>query len=130
LVPDLSAPSSKSASEPWDEAVAVQVRRRVLRGRVRRGGLTQAEWQTMPGSPHGGGFSGDAKVRIEGWDKDGRAPLLRDCARPPFVLQRLEAIGTERLVYHRPKPGPDGRTPLTLTPLELIDRLAALVPPP
>ena len=29
-----------------------------------------------------------------------------------------------------PKPGPDGRTDLTLTPLELIDRLAALIRPP
>ncbi len=38
--------------------------------------------------------------------------------------------GADRLVYHLPKPGPDGRTDLTLTPLELIDRLAALIPPP
>ena len=34
------------------------------------------------------------------------------------------------MVYHLPKPGPDGRTDLALTPLELIDRLAALIPPP
>ena len=29
-----------------------------------------------------------------------------------------------------PKPQPDGRTELRLTPLELIERLAALIPPP
>ena len=34
------------------------------------------------------------------------------------------------MVYHLPKPSPEGRTDLTLTPLELIDRLAALIPPP
>ncbi|MCP3878559.1 MAG: IS91 family transposase, partial [Sulfitobacter sp.] len=35
-----------------------------------------------------------------------------------------------RLMYHLPKAQPDGRTELMLTPLELIDRLAALIPPP
>ncbi|MCP3884101.1 MAG: IS91 family transposase, partial [Propionibacteriaceae bacterium] len=43
---------------------------------------------------------------------------------------RLEAIDAHRLMYHLPKPQPDGRTDLMLTPLELIDRLAALIPPP
>ena len=38
--------------------------------------------------------------------------------------------GADRLVYPLPKPGPDRRTELTLRPLELIDRLAALIPPP
>jgi hypothetical protein len=33
-------------------------------------------------------------------------------------------------MYHLPKAQPDGRTELMLTPLELIDRLAALIPPP
>jgi hypothetical protein len=36
----------------------------------------------------------------------------------------------QRLIYHLSKPQPDGRTDLMLTPLELIDRLAALIPPP
>ena len=63
-------------------------------------------------------------------DRDGLERLLRYCARPPFALERLEATGADRVVYHLPKPGPDGRSDLTLTPLELIDRLAALIPPP
>jgi hypothetical protein len=33
-------------------------------------------------------------------------------------------------VYRWPEPQPDGRTGLRLTPLELIERLAALIPPP
>jgi len=56
--------------------------------------------------------------------------LLRYCARPPFALERLEQLGHAQLVYRFPKPQPDGRTELHLSPLELIERLAALIPPP
>jgi len=59
-----------------------------------------------------------------------RAPPALTCARPPFALERLEATGVERRVYHLSKPGPDGSTELLLTPLEFIDRLAVLIPPP
>ena len=69
-------------------------------------------------------------MRIEGHDRAGLERLLRDCARPPFALERLEQVGDERLVYRFPKPQPDGRTELRLTPVELIERLAALIPPP
>jgi len=62
--------------------------------------------------------------------EDGLERWLRYCARAPFALERLAATGTDRRVYHLPKPSPDGRTGLTLTPLALIDRLAALIPPP
>ena len=79
---------------------------------------------------HGGGFSLDASVRIEGADRTGLERLLRYCARPPFALERLEQLGDDQLVYRFAKPQPDGRTELSLTPLELIERLAALIPPP
>jgi hypothetical protein len=39
-------------------------------------------------------------------------------------------IDAQRLIYHLPKPGPDGQTQIILSPLELIGRIAALVPPP
>jgi hypothetical protein len=56
----------------------------------------------------------------------------RYCARPPFALERLESIRgrEEAFVYRLPKALPDGKTQLRLTPLELLDRLAALIPPP
>ena len=79
---------------------------------------------------HGGGFSLDASIRIEGPDRAGLERLLRDCARPPFALERLEQVGEDQLVYRFTKPLADGRTELRLTPLELIERLAALIPPP
>ena len=34
-----------------------------------------------------------------------------------------------RLVYRLPKPAPDGRTELLLSPLQLLERLARLIPP-
>ncbi len=79
---------------------------------------------------HGGGFSLDASVRIEAHDRSGLERLLRYCARPPFAADRLEEIDAQRLIYHLPKPGLDGQTQLILSPLELIGRSAALVPPP
>ena len=39
-------------------------------------------------------------------------------------------MGHGNLVYHSPKPRRDGRTTLVLSPLELIDALAGLIPPP
>jgi hypothetical protein len=55
---------------------------------------------------------------------------LRYCARPPFALDRLRELDREHLIYEHPKPGPGGSGPRLLTPLELLDRLAVLVPPP
>ena len=83
------------------------------------------------------GFSVDASVCIEAHDRAGLERLLRYCARPPFAMERLRKAGAA-LVYRcakqRSEPTSDKRgakaDELTLTPLELIDRIAALVPPP
>jgi hypothetical protein len=85
-----------------------------------------------------GGFSVDASVRIEAEDRAGLERLVRYCARGPLALERLHApAGLEaltspeaRLVYRLPEPDVHGREVLRLTPLELLDRLARLVPPP
>ena len=63
--------------------------------------------------------------------------LLRYCARPPFAMDRLRKAGSE-LVYRCAKqhsePAGDKRggkvDELVLTPLALIDRIAALAAPP
>jgi hypothetical protein len=78
------------------------------------------QWQ------QGGGFSIDGSVRIEAADRAGRERLLRYCARPPFALDRLRERDREHLINEPPKPGPGGSGPQCLTPLELLDRLAAL----
>jgi len=110
--------------------VQEQVRRRLLRTFVRRGLLAANDAREMGQWRHGGGFSVDASVRIEAADRAGRERLLRYCARPPVALERLRELDPERLRYEAAKPGSGGNGPLLLTPLELLDRLAALVPPP
>jgi hypothetical protein len=61
-------------------------------------------------------------VRIEGAEPEW---VSRYRARPPFAVERLEQLSDDQLVYRFPKPQPDGRTELRLTPLELIERVAA-----
>ena len=63
-------------------------------------------------------------MRIETADRAGREWVLRNCARQPFVLDRLRETDPERLLYESTKPASGGIGPL-LTPLELLDRLAA-----
>jgi len=115
---------------PAFAAVQACVRARLLRVFVRRGLLPAADAQAMAQWEHGGGFSVDGSVRIEAADRAGRERLLRYYARPPFALDRLRELNPERLLYAGTKPGPGRNAPLLLTPLELLDRLATLVPPP
>jgi hypothetical protein len=72
--------------------------------------------------PHRGGFSVDASVRVEAWDRAGLERLVRYAARPPFALNRLSWTDGKipSLLYTPPRPLPDGRTALHLTPLELL----------
>ena len=102
---------------------------RLLRWFARSGLIAPDDVREMPGWENSG-FSLDATVRVGAHDRAGPERLLRYCARPPFALERLELLEDERVVYRLPKPQRDGTTALTLTPLELIDHLAALIPPP
>jgi hypothetical protein len=106
------------------------LRRRILRYLVRQDliddqvALDMAEWD------HHGGFSLDAAVRVEAWDRMALERLARYCARPPFAGDRLTLAGPNTIVYALKKPDPRGRSALTLTSLELIQLLSALIPPP
>jgi len=71
-----------------------------------------------------------ASVCIGGTDRAGLERLLRYCARPPFALEHLHPLDADHLLYHNPKPRSDSPRDLVLTPLELIDKIAALIPPP
>jgi hypothetical protein len=98
--------------------------------------LESCDAKEMLGYQHSG-FSVDAGVCIEAHDRAALERLLRYCARPPFAMDRLRKEGAA-LVYRCAKqhsePTSDKRgarvDELHLTPLELIDRIAALVPPP
>jgi len=123
-----------------DETAVAQVqtdlRRRILRAFVGRGLIEKADAKDMLGYQHSG-FSVDAGVCIQAHDRAALERLLRYCARPPFAMDRLRKEGCD-LVYRcakqRSEPSSDKRgakaDELHLTPLDLIARIAALVPPP
>ena len=116
--------------------VQTTLQKRILRAFVARGLLEKCDAKDMLGYKHSG-FSVDAGVCIEAHDRAALERLLRYCARPPFSMERLRKEGS-KLVYRcakqRSEPTSDKRgakaDELHLTPLELIDRIAALVPPP
>jgi hypothetical protein len=120
------------------EAPARTVEFRVLRWFARRGLLDPSAAADMRAWRGSGAYSVDGSVRIEGEDRAGLERLIRYCARGPLALERLHApIGLEALtspdarpVYRLPEPDLHGRNELRLTLLELLDRLARLVPPP
>jgi len=109
--------------------VQAGVLRRLSRSVLRRGLLWPDDAQVMAEWQHDGGFSVDAKVRIEARERDGLEPLLQYCAHPAFALERLREIAPEHLVYESIKPGPGGNVGLMPTPMQWLDRLAALFPP-
>lgn len=74
---------------------------------------------SMRGWAHAGGFSLDASIRIEAWDRAGLERLLRYCARPPFASERLSwEKRSGRVLYELAKPRPNTPGVLSLDPLE------------
>lgn len=108
------------------------VRKRVIRYFVYRGFFEKFDAMQMLEWNHDGGFSIDASVLIADSDREGLEKLLRYCDRPPFAMSRLhETSGNDdTLAYQLKKPLPDGTTVILLNPLELIDRIAKLMPAP
>ena len=74
------------------------------------------------------GFDLDARVAIAQGDDRGRERLVRYCARPAIVLERLEKLSDG--YSYRTKYTRNGRTHRVMTGTELMARIAALVPPP
>jgi Putative transposase len=58
------------------------------------------------------------------------ARLIRYTARGAVSLERLEQDAYGDLIYTFTKPWSDGTTGITLSPVELLEKLAALVPLP
>ncbi len=137
-----------------DDASALTpvLQRRILRLFRRRGLLESHTVDDMLTWQGTGGFSLDASVRIHGSDRAGRERLLRYCARPPFALDRLRieresgdqdrraegranpdpsrSRGVRRVFYQPARPTRDGRSVLALSPLEFLQALSRLIPPP
>jgi hypothetical protein len=56
--------------------------------------------------------------------------LCRCVSRPPIATERLALTASGQVRYALKTPYRDGTTHLVLEPLDLMARLAALVPPP
>ena len=116
------------------QAVQQRVRIRVLKAFKRWKLLEDYEADNMKTWQGGGGFSVDGSVKIHQYDRNGLERLLRYCARPLFASDRLEKLSDNRLIY---KPTTQWKTaagykqhPIYLSPLEFIEKIALLIPPP
>ena len=76
------------------------------------------------------GFSLHAATRTAGPDRRGLERLCRYVARPPLATRRLRLLASQRLCFALKTPWSDGTSHLLLSPMELLEKLAALVPPP
>lgn len=76
------------------------------------------------------GFSLHAGVAMAGNERDKIEKLCRYIARPAIALERLHLNQRGEVVYVLKKPYSDGTTYIVMTQLELLERLAAIVPRP
>jgi hypothetical protein len=76
------------------------------------------------------GFSLHANTAIPAHRRDQLERLIRYTARGAVSLERLEEDANGDPVYHFTRPWSDGTTGIKLSPLELLEKLAALVPLP
>jgi hypothetical protein len=76
------------------------------------------------------GFSLHANVAIPAHARARLEHLCRYLLRPPLALERLSESSHGQLLYELARPRADGSTHLLLDPLELIEKLAVLVPAP
>lgn len=76
------------------------------------------------------GFDLDASVRIPANDRKRLEKLLRYTLRPPLSRSRLEKLQDGRYRIALKKAWNDGTSHIVLDGVELVGRLAALVPPP
>jgi hypothetical protein len=125
-----------AAQEPrFAQTVAASLQGRVALGPragqpVRRLRSAAEATATGPRSARLEGFSLHADVAVPARRRDRLEHLVRYLVRPPLALARLTESTGGQLLYHFRRPWNDGSTALLLDPLEWLERLAALVPPP
>ncbi len=76
------------------------------------------------------GFSLHANTQVPAHRRDQLERLIRYTARGALALERLHQEANGDLVYSFTRPWSDGTMGIKLSPLELLEKLAALVPPP
>ncbi|MBU1241337.1 transposase [Myxococcota bacterium] len=76
------------------------------------------------------GFSLHAATHIPAWDRKRLFNLCCYIARPPLSNESLRQLPNGDLTFKLKTPWDDGTTHLVFTPTELIEKLAAIIPPP
>jgi hypothetical protein len=104
--------------------------RRVIRLGVTRLGAEQRIERKRTLGAHLDGFDLHAAVAVGADQRDRLEHLLRYCARPPLSTERLEPLPDGRYRWRLKRPWSDGTSALRFDPVELMERLAALIPPP
>jgi hypothetical protein len=75
------------------------------------------------------GFSLHAATHIPAWDRKRLFNLCLYITRPPLSSESLEELPNGDLTFKLKTPWDDGTTHLVFTPTELIEKLAAIIPP-
>jgi hypothetical protein len=90
----------------------------------------EAPWLTGPRCARVNGFSLHANTAVPAHRRDQLEQLIRYTARGAVSLERLVQDTNGDLVYTFTHPWSDGTTGIRLAPLELLGKLAALIPLP
>lgn len=116
---------------PGLQAASVQGRSALSGARARRVQLLGGRpFQLPPRCASFGGYNLHGDVAIAARDRVGLERLCRYVRPPPLCRDRLERLPDGRVRWTLKRAWSHGTTALTFTPAELVERLAALVPPP
>lgn len=76
------------------------------------------------------GFSLHANLQIKRDDRKGLEKLCRYTARPPITLERMSETREGKILYNLKTRYSDGTTHILFDPIELVEKVVALIPPP
>ena len=76
------------------------------------------------------GYNLHAGVAVRASDREGLERICRYVARPPLAKERIDWLPDGRVEIGMKRTFSDGTRALLFTPAELVEKLAALVPPP
>ena len=76
------------------------------------------------------GFSLHAGVAMPGTEREKIEKLCRYIARPAIALERLKLTASGQVIYSLKKPYSDGTAHIVMEPLELLEKIAAIIPRP
>jgi hypothetical protein len=130
--------SDDAESDPLSELQAASVRNRVALGKrrgewIRRiGSIGKSDMAELSGAlcANISGFSLHAGVYCAPWERAKLEKLCRYVTRPAVAESRLKLLANDNVLLKLKKSYRDGTSHLVFSPIEFIEKLAALVPPP